>query len=370
MEFVIITLVIFLVETAFIYGTGESVYIKEKRFFWLFSIQAFVIFAFRDLLVLSDTLGYYYHFNEVKNTPLFDFDIYDRFGKGYLLYEKIIHNYISENFLVFNVLTTAITMIPVLKYFKNNSTCMWFTFLIFIASRLIFSEAIALRQGLALGVCMMGTSYLTNERKSLLKFIPFILLASTIHNSAIMYFIVFFIYFFNKGESKKTVFFLLVSFIFVFVAFESILGSYYSGSDGSTYLVSASETGYFNMVGVYSSLVAIAILLYVTYMRRLCMINTYDNLYVITIFFVLVSLLSIRLFVITRYLIYLYPFVIVHATQLYTAGRSSQVGSKVSRIFLLFMICSYLYIIYTRPEWVFFSDFKFWTNDISSYSIL
>lgn len=354
-------------EVAIIYGTRKADLQKEHTFFWLFSIQAFILFAFRDLLFLSDTLGYYYHFNDVKQTPLFKFDIYERFGIGYLIYEKFIHNYISDNFLVFNVITTAITMIPVLKYFRKNSECIWFTFLLFMATRLIFSEAIALRQGLALGVCMMGSKYLTSERKQLYKFLPYVLIASSLHGTAIMYLLIFFIYYFNSGNNRKILILMLVGFTVFFAAFDSILNSYYSGIEDSVYLRSASETGYFNMVGIYTSIIALVICIYIYRMRKLCYVDGYENLYVITIFFVFVSFLSIKLFVITRYLIYLYPFVIIYLTKLYTQGKKIGRGTMLSKIFLVIMNVNYLYIIYTRPEWVFFSDFKFWTNDISSY---
>lgn len=370
MEFVVITLLGFFIELALVYSISTSSNEKEKLFFWLFSIQAFTLFAFRDVNVLPDTMGYYYHFNDVKNTPFFDIDIYDRFGIGYLYYEKFIHNYISDHFLVFNVISTAITMIPVLNYFKNNSTCIWFTFLLFITSRLIFSEAIALRQGLAFGVCMMGVEFLSNDRKQLLKYLPFIAIAVTIHSSAIVFLILFLIHFFNREDNKMVVIYMLAIFSMIFVNFGFILETYYVDSDDSRYLTVASESGYFNMVGMYSSFIALVIFFYIYRMRKLCYIDTYDNLYIVTIFFVLASLLSIRLFVITRFLMYLYPFVIIYATQLYYLGKEYGIGLIFSRIFIVLMIINYLYIIYMRPEWVFDNEYKFWTNDFSRYSII
>ena len=341
---------------------------QNNRIFWIIGLQLSFIFGFRHLLVLPDTLGYYYHFNDVTQSSIFSIDKSDRFEIGYLVFEKFFHNYISSDFLVYNIFTTGFILFSSMYFFKRHSPRMWICVLLFIASKILYSDLIALRQGISIGIILLSFRYIEEKRK--VKSIICILFACSFHSSALIMMFVAFLYWFRNTQKKKMLYLMICSTVIIFVSFQSLLVFHYGVDSDSNYLRSATETGFFNLVGIFNTIISIGLMWYIRKQRQILDEVSITPLYLTSIFFVLVSILSIRLFVISRYLLYLYPFTILYISQLYDKSSNLQSAKYYMKLLISFMVINYVYILYTKPEWTFYQNFRFWSYDISSYPSL
>lgn len=150
----------------------------------------FIFYGFRDLNILNDTAHYYDHFRYLISDSSFDkqkiweFDHFDRFGAGFLIYENVV-GHIWRNPYAIIMLSAFIITCSWVYLVKNETRHIALTFFLILVYGIISSHYSGIRQGLA--VCVFFYSYCNFYRKGKQKcFLLGCLLAILFHNSAIV----------------------------------------------------------------------------------------------------------------------------------------------------------------------------------------
>lgn len=173
--------------------------VKQKFLLWC-GLFMFVIIAFRHKEVGSNDSQNYFNNWELLSGLTFDglksFMRDSSFEKGYLLFVWIFSHIFPEGQFVF-IISALIFTVSVCRFIYINSEDPELSFVMFICLGLYSFMVQGLRQAIAMCICLFAIEFCKKR-----KFIPFILLvllASTFHTSAIVFFVVYFIYGFTMN---------------------------------------------------------------------------------------------------------------------------------------------------------------------------
>jgi len=319
----------------------------------------FILAAFRDISIVNDTKPYVTHFLKVGNyTSIFQLNTLDRFGLGYQFTENILHIFVNDSF-GFIFLTSLLVLLPSFLFIRKYSYLPGLSCILYFVMNLYITHIGVLRQTFALVFAYLVFYFLT-RRQNLLALL-LILIACTLHNSATFIFL-YFIAFYIKISRKKV--WLVLLLLGMFFSLYSYFLPYVVSSD-SKYLTSSSIKGFFSLVGVASTAFSLTIFLIVYYLKRNLVNNIeYDNVFFwFMIFQVFMSVLSIRIWALTRYNMYLTPFLMIYITNLVNNQPSQQKKALMS-LFVVCVLSIYFFMeLYLRPEWFSIIPYKF-TNFI------
>lgn len=149
----------------------------------------FLVYTLRSLSVGRDFSGYELLYRMAAQKSLFDVD-YVYFESGYVLLQNLF-SHAGLPFLVFLAFIDLVTLIPILMIVNRYSVRPIFSTLIFICYIYFEFNMTAIRQAMATSVCVLGFyAALESKRFGILWYILFILLAATIHRSALLCLIV------------------------------------------------------------------------------------------------------------------------------------------------------------------------------------
>lgn len=183
-----------------------------------------------------DTWAYLYEF---KNLPTnwveLSSDFEDSKGVGWLIYEWIIKRFITQNPNTFLMITAIIQAGAILKLYFKYSNDYPFSVLLFFLSCSFTNMMNGIRQFLAVALLLYFADWIF--QKKYLKFLVVVLLAYTIHVSAIIWLPIMFVVH-GKPFNKKTMLFsvLVVLAVFSVDSFTNLLEDSLEGTayDGYT----------------------------------------------------------------------------------------------------------------------------------------
>lgn len=358
MDYTIIPyLILFLLEIGFFANVKHNRG-KQQVCFWVLFIQFFIIFAFRAPTVLADTDSYYKHFNQVNEfLPIGIFGGRERFERGYLLYEQLIHNFVSDNFLVFQIITTAIILGGTMWFLYKKSKCTWMVLFLYVISRFMIGEVIATRQGIAIVIALWSFPYL--ERKQYIKYSIGIIFAYFFHSSAVAMLLLIPLYVDYLSYRMKIIV-LCAGTLVLFVGYSYFINTYIEGVYGSTNKVSG-----VNPIGIFASANALALFVYASYIgdrkRKKITGKNWNELMIISLLYLLVSVLTIRLWIFTRLALYFFPFMIIYISNLYAVSSKATRYRVATCCLALFLTATLLFIFSYRPEWVRIFPYSFYS---------
>lgn len=363
-----IAILLLLFEFYAIYSTYLSYNEKNKLCAIIFFVEFFIIIAFRDVSVLNDTKGYALHFSKINSDiPFYITKASDRFETGYLIFEQFIHNKISSSFLVYDIITTTIILGSSVFFFYKHSSCVWIALFLF-SINLMFSEIIAVREGLAISVSLWGYYFL--EKKNYLVYLLFVGIAYLLHSSAIILLVLLLVQL--KWKTPKWRTFIIILSIFVFYFFtEIIMMSWHD--DDSIYKTTMLKKGFFALIGVFNSISATVLTCYIYFLRIQSKnnnedstiidenYNEEDNFFIsVVLINLIVSVFSIRVFVFQRFSMYLMPYTFTYASTLYVNQHHNPKIKIWTTAYLLFAIFMFVYEKTVRPEWINLLPYKFY----------
>lgn len=170
-----------------IFKDGDS----KKRFVIIaFSILACVV-GLRDMIGGYDVYIYGDFFDSLSlkdfssNTYFMAF----LFEKGYALYCYFIHCFTNNRYIFF-LITALLSYYLVFKSFRVLDKILLFALFIFFCKYFLMSF-VYVRQFLAMGIVWLAVPFIIN--RNFLKFSIVVLLASTLHTSAVIFFPTYFI---------------------------------------------------------------------------------------------------------------------------------------------------------------------------------
>ena len=167
------------VNDRFVFNQGRKIFILLS-FFILAAVA-----AFRDYSVGDDTLAYSLNFITISQ---FDslLDLFDNVDneRGYLISQWIISK-VGLEFRFVLILSSVLYIGAVSKLIYKYSTNPLMSYLIFMALGLYLFSFTALRQSIAMAICMIAYLYSLEYKR--FKFVLLVLLASAFHISALIF---------------------------------------------------------------------------------------------------------------------------------------------------------------------------------------
>ena len=282
----------------------KSGYYKlTKSFFFIYlTIFIIVIIGFRGIEVGIDTKSYLVSFRDVGNTSWKDIN-WTYMEPGFMFLIKFFSFFVNDPRII-NVIFALITTFLIARFYylmsSNNKGVFLFGWIIYIG--FLFPVSItATRQWLALAICLSGIYYYFKDQNK--KYIIYTLLATTIHYTAIICFIPFFLKKVSQNKKlTKIVSFCLIMFGAFFEIFTPlfirVLPSYRQYFD---YYVNAEGTAStYVKVAIYLSLIVIS--MYVNRKKKLTKQECEQNNFCIIIFsfMIMFALIGNRYYQINR----------------------------------------------------------------------
>lgn len=130
--------------------------------------------------------GYYYGFTRISEIPLnsiLNTQIYN-YEQGYVVYNKLL-SFVSDNPQIYLALTSIIIFTLIGYIYGRYSENIFLSITVFVSFGLYIFSFSGLRQAIAFSITLFSFKYIV-ERK-LIRFLVFVLLAFTIHSSAIIF---------------------------------------------------------------------------------------------------------------------------------------------------------------------------------------
>lgn len=189
---------------------GKITYDKKIIYFVLIFIPMWVLIAFRNISVGTDTgITYYRIFQHSLNGS---YQIYaDNAEAGYLLFNNLVAG-ITDNFFAIIFITGTISWLIFYVYIIKNSEDIGMSILIFFLSYNYFHMFNGIRQFISIGIVLLAFKFIYS--KKFIPYIIFIMIASTFHIMALVYIPLYFLYNIKCDIKKSTVILSLSTFFF------------------------------------------------------------------------------------------------------------------------------------------------------------
>lgn len=201
---------------------GKESVANSKRFALISFIYIWVIMAFRDYSVGTDTIGYIDEYvgglSALRMTDM-GFTAYTMFLSSLNLPPR-----------AFLAISSAIIVVPIYLYVQKFSTSKSFTTLLYLTIGTFSMHMTGIRQSMAMGIALLGCLISMKIHRKYLRFVPLLILvyiSSTVHGTAfICYLYPLFILFSDKefAINKKIAVLLLSAPIFA-ILFNSYFSS-------------------------------------------------------------------------------------------------------------------------------------------------
>ncbi len=324
-------------------------------FFCLF----FLISGLRHVEIANDSFAYASSFKDLVIINSF-WSLEGRFEEGFQYLSKFIKIFISDDITIYFILTSLIIQGFFARFIYKNSKIIWLSFFLFVTFRFYFFSVSAMRQGIALVICLYAYEFLKKEKYKY--YIFFTLIAISFHYSAFI-----FLLFPILGKIKPSLRNILLTGVIVIIIF-SLLGFIIDlfesiSTYGKDYIDQGLSNEYSNRLGaVFIALFSFLMFLFV-YKSKYLKTNK-DNriiryeLWGVYVSF-LIGILAIQFGILIRFYYYFGVFSIIMIPNVisYYKGRE-----KIKLAILFWSIISLAFImiiLYNKPEWYNFYPYKF-----------
>lgn len=334
--------------------------VETKRAgFWLMVSILYVLYALRGPLIGNDTHEYIRLFNETNTNVKFDTTNDGRYEIGYM-YLNYLLKLISDNHQIVFIVAGAFIYYSFGRFILKYSKIPWLSLFLFFTYGLFTFTFTALRQGIALALCLYAFEALMKNRNIL--FIAIVLLASYFHNTAIIFFVAYLCKIFKP--SKK--FFLAGYFvaIILLILFAPLLNYIFQLLPMYEHYT---EGTYIGEVGVAAFLYAtlstgILIFSYHTlYNNRKKMVSSKINSYgmIAIMIAIILYIVSIKANIFDRMAIYFNMFAIIILPNAVAAIKSISRQYVTIAIVAIFILYESMILLY-RPGWVSIFPYSFY----------
>lgn len=331
----------------------------QYKFTWLALI---IFFAFRGLTVLNDTNHYYVaQLNLIKDPKfesngIFHIDFNSIWEPAFQIYQNIVANIWTEPYSL--IFLSAIIVISVIMYYtQKNTKYVALTVFLFLVFGNLLDQISAMRQGLAFCVFLLSIPFI--EKKRHICVILSILLAMQFHASAVVLYIFYLATFLSVRKSNiiKAVSALIVVFIFLYPLLD-LLGR--ADNMYMKYQLSREATP---LAAILTSVINVILLLVCYVLTKKYSLNYQNRIFVWgTILNVILSILTIKMLILSRFTIYFSIFQII-----YLVNCLYKIPPRLRQNILLLLIIIGLLktfiILEYRNEWyhlIPYSFFEYW----------
>lgn len=190
---------------------------RKRIALFLYSIVLFFFYFLKDLSVGADYIAYVNFF--LYELPedfsfLIDPDYYG-FEKGFTLLNLLISLF-NRDIIFFNfIFAILLTVLPIYFVYKYSSY-FWISIFLFFSLGIYTNSFSLIRQTLAVYICWLSIPYIV-ERK-ILKFMLIVLLAFSIHKTALIFIPLYFVYRYKLDFKYVITMFAFTAVIFVLIS--------------------------------------------------------------------------------------------------------------------------------------------------------
>ena len=218
-------------------ATGSYIFSRNKYIkntWWIYIVLLFLILALRHPsmgydLRYGSAYGYLGWFRRISYTDFKELSMISsmsQFEFGYVLLNRVIGVF-SHNEQVFIAVCTALSILPFSLFIKRNSDYPLLSVIILIGLSSFLLYYSALRQTVALGICVCSVKYIQEE--NLKKFLLCIATATAIHYSAIFFTVSYFAYHIQIGRRVRLISITFIPILFALRKFLYPILNVYSG---------------------------------------------------------------------------------------------------------------------------------------------
>ncbi|MFM9987044.1 EpsG family protein [Flavobacterium sp.] len=222
-----------------LYGSFANSDVIRKRYIRIICIILILQSGLRNVAVGDDTYSYFETFKEISRTPWYQIkgliiDYYQYgLGKdpGYLIFQKLAQ-YITTDYQVFLFLIAILFFAALGNFIYKNTTRLVDVMIAFVIYSVLFYSFYSItgiRQTLATVFTLYSYEFV--KKKKIIPFLLLVLIASTLHKSALI-FIPF--YFVCRIKKEKYIFTAVLLLFPVFFVFKDAMGKYLSVLSGYT----------------------------------------------------------------------------------------------------------------------------------------
>lgn len=181
----------------------------------IFSAPLFILMAFRNIKLGSDTMMYCYHFSTIANTNVLEFPIFWK-APVYYLFNKFVSLFSSNQqaIIIANALVIFICM-----YYSINNSCdnVGLAWTIYFTSGIYIQSFNTTRQNMAVALVLVMYVLLKKRKYKSSLFIE--ILAIGTHSTAILGLIIWIVEFFNLKIKTKLIIYSALCLLFTFQKF-------------------------------------------------------------------------------------------------------------------------------------------------------
>ncbi|MGN0661267.1 MAG: EpsG family protein [Oscillospiraceae bacterium] len=225
-------------------GFGSKFILEEKHIYQKYNngttlFLAIIIFALPVFFIgmrtdFNDTYAYMQGFNNLSTSFSSLLAKSDKKGYGFIVYEWIIKKFITKDVNVFFMITATINASALIKLYYKYSTSFVYSVLLFFLSMSFTNMMGGIRQFLAVSLIIFASDYIF--QKKFFKFLILMLLAYSIHATAIIWLFIFFLVQ-GKPWNPKIISIIILALLAVFMVdnFTNILSDALEGTDYEGY---------------------------------------------------------------------------------------------------------------------------------------
>lgn len=217
-------------------------------------ILLFTFHAFKDWNFLPDLGAYAMHFYDSEIYEFKEHLLYSRMEPGWLLMNHFLF-FILPDHIILSVFTSFVIIGSYFFAIKRYSVNYAFSILLFLL--ITYTQSLfVLRQHMAVAVLFFSIKYIVN--RDLKRFLLILLLACSIHMTAIVFLPAYFVY--KLKIDKKFFLIVLLGCLFMFFFFQSVVSYFTSGTYIGGYLEKETH-GTWTGTGIMCCVLALSMIL-------------------------------------------------------------------------------------------------------------
>lgn len=327
---------------------------SKKLGFWFCVSIIILLSSLRAPHIGNDTPNYIYIFNNL------DPENSSRYEIGYIWLNNLIRN-INDNYQVLFTVVSVIIYGSFGRFIMKYSKLPWLSLFLFFTYGFFTFTFTALRQGLAMVICLFAFEAIMNNRN--VKAILLIIIATLFHSTAIVFFVAFLCKVL-KPSTKTFIIGYIIAFVLLAV-FTAVLNyvfqllPMYEHYTSGTYIGDTGTAAY-----LYTTLsTGILIFSYINlrqYNGRVISLSKVDSFGLIMILFaIMLYIISINANIFDRMAIYFNTLAIIVLPNAITHLKGATKQLSIVCVLLVFYIYEAIIITY-RPEWISIYPYSFY----------